>query len=193
MNNQRTVTDEELDVLAEGELSLDQRTDLFRRLDKEPWQWKNCALAILETQAVRESLRGCLAENRTAVDRIPQPVALASQPSHRSRLTGGWMLVASVLLALAAGSLAGYQWADSRQSPHSLTTPDLAVDREPEDIREPEYNPMQAVAQSTLSWLNVRDEKLLALVRLDDGGKSRFVPIVSSETLADRLQETPTQ
>jgi hypothetical protein len=150
-------------------------------------------LAILETQAVRDSLRDCLAENRPAFDSSPQPIALASQSSHHGRNQSGWVIAASVLLALAAGSLAGYQWADARQTPHSPIAPDLAINHEAGDIREIENNPMQAAAQSTLRWLNVRDEKLLALVRLDDGGKSRFVPIVSSETLADRLQETPTQ
>ena len=66
MNRLINVTNEELDLLAEGELSAEKRRDLFRRLDEHPTQWKECALAVLETQAVRSSLEHSLRETITS-------------------------------------------------------------------------------------------------------------------------------
>ena len=194
MTNRRTVTDEELDLLAEGELSNEERADLFRRLDEQPGEWKNCALAILETQALRGSVRECLKEPQIPLAQ-PQPFAAKTEEterggdparSHRLR----WAAV-SVLLAIVAGSLVGYGVGYSRGS---AQMPDrLALEKTPlkPNADKQAEDPLQIAAEFTLSWLNVRDEKLLAVVLLDEGGDSRLVPVVSSQTLADQLRQIP--
>ena len=210
MNRQRTVSDEELDLLAEGELSTKQRADLFRRLEEQPWQWKNCALAILDAKAVCDSLRNCVDENRVPIagdvrcseqtslslpmiaDRpssLDAPVA--SRTSKSNQRSVGWVLAAAVLLALTTGSLVGYKLGGSQRAHTAATVQNLETRQHPTDRNERNDSPMQTAAQSVLHRLNVGDEKLLAVVRLNDGDKTHFVPIVSSETLADRLLRIP--
>lgn len=206
MNEQRTVTDEELDLLAEGELSVDKRTDVFRRLDEQPWQWKNCALAILEAKALRDSLRGSLEEHPLSVNgREPTPEyspltetlppapqrQLTRHSSHHDRKRFGWLLAVSVLLAMTIGSLMGYRLGDSVRTVASIRDQPLETQELPTDLDEGQQSPMQAATQAMRQWLNVGDETLLAVVRLEDGEEVRLVPIVSSRTLADQLLKIP--
>jgi anti-sigma factor RsiW len=187
MTNRPTITDEELDLLAEGELSHAERADLFRRLDENPSHWKDCALAILEAQSLRKSLRQSLAD---------QPMAQAlpggtTRRSARSQRIMHFGTAVAVVLVLAAGTLAGYWMGHSSGS--AVLPGQLASETMPPTSARPEPadEALPIAVRSTLSWLNVPDEKLLALVRIEDGEGARIVPIVASPTLADQLRLIP--
>jgi hypothetical protein len=198
MTKQPTITDEELDLLAEGELTPEERLDLFRRLDDDPWQWKKCALAILEAQSLRKSLREGLEDQQ-----IVQTMSGASQLSetssrtlltrHSDRPQSGLRLwtAAAILLVLTTGTLAGYWMGHSRASIDS--PPRLASEKSPlkSNRPDPADDALQIAVQSTFSWLNVPDEKLLAVVRIGEGEDARSIPIVASPTLADQLRQIP--
>lgn len=187
MTNPPTITDEELDLLAEGELSHAERADLFCRLDEDPARWKDCALAILEAQSLRKSLREGLAD-QPITQTIP---GIISQRSARSQSVLCISTAATVLFVLTAGTLAGYWLGHSRGStvaPGQLASENISPKSSSLEAAD---DALQAAVRSTLSWLNVPDEKLLAVVRIEDGAGTRIVPIVASPTLANQLRKIP--
>ncbi len=199
MTNQPTITDEELDLLAEGELSNAERADLFHRLDEDPARWKTCALAILEAQSLRKSLREGLADQPIA-QTLSSAAIRVGETSSRSFVTrrsdrpqSVWRLwtAAAALLLLAVGTLAGYWVGHTRGS--VVSPGQLASETIPPKTNRPEPadDGLQTAVRTTLSWLNVPDEKLLAVVRIGEGERARFVPIVASPTLADQLRQIP--
>lgn len=198
MTNQPTITDEELDLLAEGELLPEERADLFRRLDADPCQWKKCALAILEAQSLRRTLCEVLNDQQiiqmmSGASRLAEASShslMTRHPDRLSRVLRFWK-VAAVLLVLTAGTLTGYWMGHSRgstDSPGQLASEEV---RPKSNRHEPPHNVDQIAARVTLSWLNVPDEKLLAIVRIGEGEEARFIPIVASPTLADQLRQIP--
>ena len=50
-------TQEQLDLLVDGELEEQDRKDLLRKLDRSPDGWKHCALAFLEAQMFQQAIR----------------------------------------------------------------------------------------------------------------------------------------
>ena len=187
MTNPPTITDEELDLLAEGELSHADRADLFRRLDEDPARWKDCALAMLEARALRKSLRECLADQPMA-QALP---AVMAETSSRSRRGFHFWTAATVFLMVIGGTLAGYWMGHSRGS--TVLPREVASEKMPPKShkQEPADDDFQIAVRSTLSWLNLPDEKLLAVVRIGEGDGARIVPIVASPTLADQLRKIP--
>lgn len=196
MSQPRIVSDEELDLLAEGELSREERADLFRRLDQQPQTWKSCALALLESQSLRATLRASLPEHGRSPSAHPLNLISLSQPessrpgrnllsSHRLWSSG------MVILTLIAASLGGYSL--GRLKPETKRSEPSVVEKVPPQPSRvpPVEDPFQTVTRSTLNWLNVGDEELLAVVRLDEGPEARYVPIVASPKLADRLRQIP--
>ena len=185
MTNPATITDEELDLLAEGELSHAERAELFCRLDEHPARWKDCALAILEAQSLRKSLHEGLAD---------QPIAstmpgISSQRSALPQSVLRFSTAATVLFVLTAGALAGYWLGHSRGS--AVSPVQLALETIPPNSSslEPADDALQIAVRSTLSWLNVPDEELMAVVRIEDEEGTRIVPIVASPTLAEQLRQ----
>ena len=49
-------TQEQLDLLVDGELEGQDRKDLLRKLDRSPNGWKHCALAFLEAQMFQQAI-----------------------------------------------------------------------------------------------------------------------------------------
>jgi hypothetical protein len=62
-----------LDQLIDGELPDDQRHELLHRLEQEPGGWRTCALAFLEAQCFRETLRAAPRQESAEFARIPPP------------------------------------------------------------------------------------------------------------------------
>lgn len=95
----------ELDLLIDGELSDDRRRELLLRLENTGDGWRRCALAFLESQAWRETLR--LGADILAIETAPPVSMLAARPaaaSTWSRSGGKWFaLAASVALAFGLG------------------------------------------------------------------------------------------
>ena len=51
------IKQEELDWLAEGEMDASERAALFARLDESSDGWKRCAIALVEHQLIRGSIK----------------------------------------------------------------------------------------------------------------------------------------
>lgn len=86
----------QLDLLVDGELAEDQRRELLARLEREPQGWRRCALAFLEAQSWRGSLRSMADRPAAAAPRIAARWMTVSP--------GTWLaMAASFLLAFALG------------------------------------------------------------------------------------------
>jgi hypothetical protein len=99
------VTDRQLDLLVEGELSATDYAELLRRLDRVPGAWRRCALAFLEAQALRQELCGLVPES-TEHDKVSAVVAKVSHTGGASRSWFWQVLVAGWLIAFGLGMLA---------------------------------------------------------------------------------------
>lgn len=115
--------DHRFDLLVDGELGEAERGELLAGLDDEPGGWRQCALAFLQAQALREDLGSILQ------DTPDRPVA--RRPIGRGR-SGGYgrtllAMAASFLVALLLGT----------QLDRLLPGPDAAGGRPTEVAKEP--------------------------------------------------------
>jgi hypothetical protein len=92
-----------LELLADGELNRDEYASLLASLDQHDEGWKHCALALLESQALRTELRGVKDESAVALN--PALVRPAAPKSPAAMLRSHW----AQALALA-GCLALTFW-----------------------------------------------------------------------------------
>lgn len=88
---------DQIELLVEGELTLEAKSQLLLRLDAQPEQWRNLALAYVEHQTLRDSIQ-----------RACHPKSTGTEPNHRapmadSRLRLRWssFLAAACSLTLA--------------------------------------------------------------------------------------------
>jgi hypothetical protein len=95
------VDDRLLDRLVDGELDGPERAELLRRLDAEPGAWRRCAVAFLEAQAWRHTLRDAPALDLST----PAKEESIAFPMWRTagRLTG---LAAAITVAFLTGFIA---------------------------------------------------------------------------------------
>ncbi len=104
------IDSEMLDALVDGELPEAQRRELLERLDRVPGAWRACALAFLEAQCWKESLRAPSTPG-------PRPVEVHPSRLHRRRAMGIGALLAtaaSLLVALGLGWGIGSVWRSGR-------------------------------------------------------------------------------
>lgn len=101
-----SVSQEMLDLLADGELSRDEQRELVARLEEAPERWKDCALAFMQHQALGQDLAGLKSFGDDAPAAEVQPV---SRPRTWDAHRVGWSiaLAASLLVAFMAGLLVG--------------------------------------------------------------------------------------
>lgn len=192
------VTDEELLLLSEGELSAAERSDLFLRLDMHPTQWRTCALGLLESRA----LDGVLQELRNEVSNefLHKAVASSDQCESRSQSTRVHQLrrrVASIaaMAACLIMALGTGLWIGKSQN--------LRVAAESEDPNQPMHFEdqkttgsladveVQKKVERILDHLNIGDEQLLAIVEVDANGKRNHVPVINSQTLTKFVTRHP--
>jgi hypothetical protein len=102
---------ENLDRLAEGELSVDETRVLFDELDKDPSQWRQCAITLLEADQWRRAMTKMVsndgfhleAESNTPV---ALPVALPTASTSRFASVRYWAsIAAAVAVAFSLGHL----------------------------------------------------------------------------------------
>ena len=94
-----------LDRLVDGELSDDEYKAVVAALDDEPGDWRRCAMAFLESQALTRDL-GIVRERMQACPAVPEA---APQPSSQNQWGGPAKLLAvaaSFLLAFSLGIVA---------------------------------------------------------------------------------------
>jgi hypothetical protein len=105
--------DQQLDRLADGELSPAEYQSLLASLDERDDGWKRCACALLEAQALRQELKQVVAATEYA------PVAPATRPS-RSRIGSTWFQA----LSLAACFGLAFWLGRGTQRPVNVPSPD---------------------------------------------------------------------
>jgi hypothetical protein len=95
-----------IDRIVDGELTPAELRAAIDRLDREPDAWKRCALAFLEAQCWRESLRVIGQPTRLPVDSRASPIPLATMPS--SQKPGRWLRRAILAATVAASFVLGW-------------------------------------------------------------------------------------
>ena len=90
------------DRLVDGELSSDEYRQLLASLDDEPGGWRRCALAFLESQALRGSFAQLL-PSTNAVERGTVNVS-PTAPASQSRFSR-WSVAAMVLAGFGLGAM----------------------------------------------------------------------------------------
>lgn len=161
------------DRLADGELSASERKSLLARLDDTPGGWRQCALALLEAQALRKQLGAFAAESlRETTSSQIEPVANANR-SNRS--AGLWFAVAaSVLLAFGLGTLVGPA-GDAPQNQMAVA-----------NLEGSQVAPPQLAETLT----NKQDETLTLWVSDGQGGRrSLEAPLVDADTVKREFGE----
>jgi hypothetical protein len=93
----RTALGPLIDCLVDGSLEGDARRKLLSRLDAEPEGWRRCALAFLEDQCWRESLRP------QAAATVRRATNSSWRSPRRARLREIAAIAVSLLTAFAAG------------------------------------------------------------------------------------------
>ena len=88
----------DLDRLVDGELSADERRRLLETLETTPDGWRDCALAFLESQSLRQQL------SELASDFSPKPAVVAVEPARHASISLWLTVAASALLAFGVGS-----------------------------------------------------------------------------------------
>ena len=174
------VTEAEIDLLAEGELNSMQREELFRRLDAFPHQWKYCACAVLETQALRRTIvfnPPVATELRPMTERATGDVNQAPQVVRWGRhQTASWMIAAVLLIGISLGTVVG------RLS--IAAAPTLSA-----RSMDPKLQPLFHATEMAWNRLNIGDEEVLAFVAMENGITPSIVPIVNSPTLVEQAMQ----
>lgn len=99
-------SDEIIDRIVDGELTPAELRAAFDRLDREPDGWKRCALAFLEAQCWRESLRTLGEPTRIPVDSRTLAVPLADTST--SQKPRRWLRRVSMAATIAASFVLGW-------------------------------------------------------------------------------------
>ena len=195
------IKQEELDWLAEGEMDPGERAALFARLDQSNDGWKRCAIALVEHQLIRSSIKDMVdsgfqskANGSVAVPdqapHAPGKLAVDRETKSRKRIYGLSSVAAAVVL-LAISSCAAFfvgmdrgQQQAFNQSPvgtneeGSLTTPDIDVSASPGQFEE-------LVARTGVS-----DATLIGIVRFQsDDQQESIVPILSSPSIEQHIEQ----
>lgn len=93
--------DVQFDMLVDGELGDEERRELLSRLDTEPDGWRRCALAFLEAQVWRQTMRS------VSDDSVEAPAITARSHSAWRRFRNVVGMACSLLLALGVGLALG--------------------------------------------------------------------------------------
>ncbi|HEY4260180.1 MAG TPA: hypothetical protein VGM98_08470 [Schlesneria sp.] len=115
MNEFEPVSSSQIERLVDGELSREERRAVLMALDHERDGWRQVALAFLESQALRESLKS---RSKLSVTASPMP-AMTAQSAQRA----GWGLSSVAAIAATAALVFGLgrmSNSDTQQASHVL-------------------------------------------------------------------------
>jgi hypothetical protein len=137
----KPLSDELIDRIVDGELTPADLRAAIDRLDREPDAWKRCALAFLEAQCWRESLRAVGQPTRLPVDSKASSISLAATPSNQKPRR--WLRRAIVAATVAASFVlgwVGHTWRPSIPPGHS--SPGLTHPIAARQSRDSEASPL---------------------------------------------------
>ncbi len=172
-DNENVVKQHQLDRLAAGDTSIEETRQIVASLDDVPDGWKQCALALLEAQSWRRTIRSLTAKSDQHVVAVPQRGS-AKRSEHRRlwRFVGTATLVA---VALIGGISLGR---------HSIDQSRVTVQPSAESQNVNSDNAMADHRPETRAAQNVGDapqqsQKLVGLLKVEsESGASRLVPVV---------------
>jgi hypothetical protein len=185
MQRDESISEAALDRLVDGELTADEERQLLGALDDSPDGWRRCALAFVEARTWRRELAAFSSRTSwrdaemllTDVDRGRgwEPSASRSNQRVRSHRFAVVVLAASMLLALAAGSLTVHSFRQRGVT----AAPKQIVDVEPG---------VSTVANESgrPDWPEVMDssEVITMVVQTPDGStRSVLVPLLDAEEM----------
>lgn len=183
--------DTRFDLLADDELSEEDRRELLASLDDQPDGWRRCALAFLESQCWKKTFGEIRGEPRAAARPEAKPIPPASRPSSWTGRFGTILaMAASFLAAMWLGSVAQHAWT-GRSSVPAVGGSDIV-----KTIGVPTL-PFVQPEQQTQADLAQNDEPTpYSLVRLStpsDGrtpGKSFDLPAVERDKLDNQWAQS---
>ena len=192
------VTQEKLDWFVEGEMDSDERDQLFLQLDDDLSGWKRCALALLERQALCNSLANTCQMTEAASPELGKRdhslIIKDDCPSTQSNRIGSWVNIGVAMSLLGLLFVAGY-WAggsesvaiDSRTAflmPGEFDHPLVSrlVDQDPDLV---------FAINDAIERISVADREVIALVSIEFRNHQLVLPVIESEILNKRFLDSP--
>lgn len=185
------VTQTELDLLVEGELSRKERRSLMKRLSQETDGWKRCATAFLEAQALSQSIQGLVQQgliDSGSASRPPKPSPRSDSLPGRVGLRVVAGLAATLLICLSfyVGRQSAPQLSNSKLASVEQTQPDFANKAEIELEQQ-----MMREVSLRLASVQLPDTQIVAIADLKTADATRFVPIIRNAHLEQQLAFLP--
>jgi hypothetical protein len=192
-NSLAHLSDIDLDRIVDGELSPAELHKALDRLALEPDGWKRCALAFLEAQCWRESVREIEGPTPTAMDAPPR--SRAPSPRRSSRHPLGWRRVAMAAGIAALSFTLGWS-AHPDRSPRrgSGASPALTTVSHPPHIDVAETGDLPDSIEHPSAPM--RDDRLpsdltppvvtVGRLRLDPSGSGTAVPILAGPAIDEQ-------
>ena len=203
---------DQVDLLVERELSSHERQELMRLLDRHPERWRACAMAFIERDLLRQSLRqihaGCNSAHGELLGRsiaAPPKAAFTDQPNGRGgggsaatigrRVTrlvptaGLWIAAAAILFAASLGIRYSLQGRPGILSPAMPAIAGPTADESTVPIRLAADNPdLWLQVKSAVNGLNVTDGQIIALVEIArSDATTAILPLIQSRTLTQQI------
>ncbi|HTN75067.1 MAG TPA: hypothetical protein VL096_07465 [Pirellulaceae bacterium] len=175
--------DRMLDRLVDGELSSTEYRQLLASLDEQPAQWRRCALAFVQAQALGSELRLLREEGMESPPPKPANLSAPSAPIASTGWTTLRGLAYPLMLAMAAGFMLALVFAPRILPPHgTIDSSKLAVEAPAQNDplpREASLPTPENSAQEPLG--NVR------LVMDGEDGRALNVPVYHADQAAELL------
>ena len=184
--NEKTIRvhQDEIDLLAEGEIFGAEREQLLKKLDQDPDGWRRCALTLLETRALQSSFDQLAEERSKKLTVLEKP-----KPSANEQNRSGWLKIASLATAacllVAIGISVGRSWtgptiAEVRRGVEPAMHP-LA-----EKIRANDPSVIREITMAVNS-IGVEDSELIALVGMEQNNRTLVYPVIQSVELQNQI------
>lgn len=185
-NSQISITDEQLDRLVDGELSLDDQHKLLLALEEESGGYRRCALAFVEAQTFQQLMQEAIAPI------VEKPSALQLPEISKPNNTFAWRALA-VAACLMITFTIGALWQSSRQNDLQKSSPDnhlIVQESKPLTSDKPHLvdNSSRQDLQPVLRAFDLANFVIVA-VRGENGQEKRIaLPLVDDKRLDQQLR-----
>ena len=183
---------DQLDLLAEGELNVAEREQLFTQLDRDPISWKRATFALLEVQALQRHLSVKeLAPSKTSSvweEKTPSRQHKISEKRWRDRVR--WRLLGGTLAAIAFVAI-GMALNENLRSPITQTVVSQPVEPLHPLVQQMADYPLEWTRQLTLTAQSVanQESQLIAFVAIENQGQPQVYPIVENQAMQKQLAD----
>lgn len=183
----------QIDLLAERELNDAERDALFKQLDRDPQQWRNCAMALLESVALQKSIVAVSDASNIFPTGNETTLREAAARPMRAKIIGLFSTAAAVLFI--AGIVVGNASQQNNQINDSTiaTYSDMNVASNPLTQKlvdeDPEFFHRLSLAVNSI---DVADSTLIAFVGMqNENNRSEVYPVIQSLELQKQIVGMP--